>query len=220
MNIDYLIRLLLATACGALLGLERKSKQHTVGPRTLILISLSSALLTILSIVTAAGDGVVTGDCTRITAGIVTGIGFLGAGAIIKSGLNIRGLTTAGVVWSAAALGISAGAGQYILTVVTLILILLSLLIFSWVEHKSFPQEKSKILSIVYGEGTFDIQTARKILRGADLIERDLNITQTIPEKKSILRFWIKVPSKLDLPKLTQELLTTGNVTKVSLSDE
>lgn len=226
--IDCTIRLLLSFFCGAVLGAERKTRQHTVGLRTLILIAVSSCLLTMISTLSAAGDlgKTVTGDCTRVTAAIVTGIGFLGAGAIIHTGLNIRGLTTAAIIWSAAALGVSSGAGQYFLTIATLALIAICLLIFSKVEYKLFPQEKSKILTIVYstlisGESAqyVDIENVRKILLKYCLIEHDLNITQSVKEEKTILRFWVKVPGVLNLPELTKNLLLTGDVTKIALSD-
>lgn len=226
--IDYTIRLLMAFFCGAVLGAERKTRQHTVGLRTLILISVSSCLLTMLSTLTANGDFGVTasGDCTRVTAGIVTGIGFLGAGAIIRTGLNIRGLTTAAIIWSASALGVASGAGQYFLTTVTLAIIIVCLFIFSKIEYKLFPQEKSKILTIVYATLISDGESERikiadvqRVLVEHNLIEHDINITQSVKDEKTILKFWVKVPSKVNLSLLTEKLLKTGNVTKIALSD-
>ena len=105
-QIEYLIRIGLSFACSFVLGLERKSHQHTVGIRTLVLMGLSSCLLSILSIHMAEFP-VVKGDPTRIAAGVITGIGFLGGGAILKQGLNIRGLTTAAIIFSTSATTVS-----------------------------------------------------------------------------------------------------------------
>jgi len=102
-------RLLLAAGLGAVIGLEREYHQKPAGLRTNILIALGSALLTILSI--AIGTDGSTPD--RIAAQIVTGIGFLGGGAILHSRNSIHGMTTAATIWVNAAIGIAAGAGEF-----------------------------------------------------------------------------------------------------------
>ena len=104
--IDYAIRLAASLVCGFCLGLERKMRQHTVGIRTLTLLSVSSCLLTIVSSYLASSVAV-DGDPTRVAAGVITGIGFLGAGAIVNQGLNIRGLTSAAIIFTSAASGVA-----------------------------------------------------------------------------------------------------------------
>jgi putative Mg2+ transporter-C (MgtC) family protein len=111
---DLTVRLGTAALLGALLGLEREIHGHQAGMRTHMLVALGSALFTILSIYgfpQAPGEGVA--DPSRISAQIVTGIGFLGAGAIVTFGPNVRGLTTAASLWVMAAIGLAAGAGAY-----------------------------------------------------------------------------------------------------------
>lgn len=107
----YAARLLLAAFLGALVGLERELHDHPAGMRTHLLVSLGSAGFTVLSIAMAQGPGA---DPTRIAAQIVSGIGFLGAGAILKEGATIRGLTTAASLWSVAAVGMASGAGLWV----------------------------------------------------------------------------------------------------------
>jgi putative Mg2+ transporter-C (MgtC) family protein len=102
-------RLLLAAGLGAVIGLEREYHQKPAGLRTNILIALGSALLTILSI--SIGTDGSTPD--RIAAQIVTGIGFLGGGAILRSGMSVHGMTTAATIWVNAAVGMAAGAGEF-----------------------------------------------------------------------------------------------------------
>jgi putative Mg2+ transporter-C (MgtC) family protein len=111
---DILLRLLLAAALGALLGTERELRRKSAGFRTNILIALGSAMFTILS-VGIGDDG--AADRTRIAAQIVTGIGFLGAGAIMRTDSGVHGLTTAATIWVNAALGMAAGAGRYQLAI-------------------------------------------------------------------------------------------------------
>src|SRR3954471_3857195 len=126
-------RLLLAAVLGALIGLEREMHGHPAGMRTHLLVSVGSALFTALSIYgfTSASGGENV-DPTRIAAQIVTGIGFLGAGAIIQYGTSIRGLTTAGSLWATAAIGMAAGAGQAIIAIVAWAIVLFSLWPLNW----------------------------------------------------------------------------------------
>jgi putative Mg2+ transporter-C (MgtC) family protein len=116
--LDFTLRLLLAGGLGAAIGLERELWRKPAGLRTNILIALGSALLTMVSIEIGGG----TPD--RIASQIVTGVGFLGGGAILRSGKSIHGMTTAATIWVNAAIGMAAGAGQFAMataaTVVTL----------------------------------------------------------------------------------------------------
>jgi putative Mg2+ transporter-C (MgtC) family protein len=112
---ELLERLLLAAACGALIGLEREWRQKAAGLRTNMLIAMGAALFTVMSIEMAGGPGA---DPTRIASQIVTGVGFLGAGAILRTGAHVRGLTTAATIWMNAAVGVAAGGGEYRLAAV------------------------------------------------------------------------------------------------------
>jgi len=119
------LRVLLAMALGAIIGFQRGKAEKPAGMRDLILISTGSALFTVVSIY---GFGA---DPARVAAGIVTGIGFLGAGAIIRRGEGgvVKGLTTAATIWITAGIGLAAGAGMYIIAAVTTFLVLVILLL-------------------------------------------------------------------------------------------
>ena len=115
---DALLRLVFACVLGAAIGFEREIRDREAGIRTHLLVSLGAALFTIVSAYgfhefLVGGGTVVRADPSRIAAQIVTGIGFLGAGAIIREGLSVRGLTTAATLWVVAAIGMSCGAGYY-----------------------------------------------------------------------------------------------------------
>jgi len=119
-----ILRLLLATALGAIIGYQRERAGKAAGLRTHILICVGAALFTIASLY---GFGA-TADPARVAAGIVAGIGFLGAGAIIRTGEGIvAGLTTAATIWAVAGIGLAAGAGLYLASAVTTALILIVL---------------------------------------------------------------------------------------------
>jgi putative Mg2+ transporter-C (MgtC) family protein len=130
-QVDISTRLLAAAFFGAVIGLEREIHGHQAGMRTHMLVSLGSAIFTVLSIYafSPVGGGV---DPSRISAQIVTGIGFLGAGAIVKFGTNVRGLTTAASLWVVASVGLAAGTGWYFVGALGTALAVLSL----WPVHR------------------------------------------------------------------------------------
>ena len=143
LDIDIAIRLVVATFLGALIGLEREVHGKEAGFKTYSLVCLGSALMMIVSFdVFMLFNGVATVDPGRIAAQAVTGIGFLGAGAIIRSTAgSIRGLTTAAGIWSACAIGLACGLGLYKQAIFTTILVLVVLVIFSRVQRNILPKK-------------------------------------------------------------------------------
>lgn len=129
LQLDLSIRIILAAALGLAVGFEREIHGHPAGLRTHMLVAAGSGLFTVLSAYGFSGepDQAVVVDPTRVAAQIVSGIGFLGAGAILKDGVVIRGLTTAASLWATAAVGMAAGAGEYIIGIVATATILISL---------------------------------------------------------------------------------------------
>jgi len=125
-EIEIAIRLVLAAVFGAAVGYERRSSDKPAGLRTLSLVAVGSALFTIIS-----AFGFETADQSRVAAQIVTGVGFLGAGTILRSGGSISGLTTAATIWATAAIGMAVGSGLYIAAVGGTALMLAILYLFA-----------------------------------------------------------------------------------------
>ena len=129
---EVILRVVLAAALGGAIGLERELRDREAGLRTHLLVSVGAALFTLVSAYAwtdwtfSTRDGLVF-DPTRIAAQVVTGIGFLGAGAIIRQGLSVKGLTTAATLWVVAAIGMAAGVGYYEAALVTTALVLVTL---------------------------------------------------------------------------------------------
>lgn len=141
-DIDFAIRLGVATLLGAVIGLEREVHGKEAGFKTYSLVCLGSALMMLVSIdVFEIYKGVATVDPGRIAAQAVTGIGFLGAGAIIRSQAGIKGLTTAAGIWAACAIGLACGLGLYKQAVMTTLLVLMILVIFSKVQRSMLPKK-------------------------------------------------------------------------------
>lgn len=142
-NIEILIRLILSGVLSGLVGFEREIRGRAAGLRTHILVGLSSCLLMLVSVYVAQsfGEGCIF-DPGRIAAGVVTGIGFLCAGAIIRAGESITGLTTAASLWAVAALGLAIGIGFYVAACVVTILILTTLFFLSKLERSISKSKK------------------------------------------------------------------------------
>jgi putative Mg2+ transporter-C (MgtC) family protein len=160
--LDVVFRLLLAGVLGGAIGLERELREREAGLRTHLLVSVGAALFTLVSAYawrdfSFGFQSGVTFDPTRIAAQIVTGIGFLGAGAIIRQGLSVRGLTTAATLWVVAAIGMAAGAGYWEAATATTVLVILSLwplrIAAHWVLERFEPQHERRLLVELQGGG-------------------------------------------------------------------
>ena len=125
-EIEIAVRLLLAAVFGAAVGYERRSADKPAGLRTLSLVAVGSALFTMIS-----AFGFESADQSRVAAQIVTGVGFLGAGTILRSGVTVSGLTTAATIWATAAIGMAVGSGMYIASAAGTALILIILYVFA-----------------------------------------------------------------------------------------
>lgn len=139
---ELILRLILAVVLGLALGWERHRVHKPASYKTLILVCLGSALFSILSFLGIADRGYSV-NIAQIASGIVTGIGFLGAGAIIRSGEDVLGLTTAASIWITAAVGMAVGFGWYVLAVVTTLLVIGVLYFLEHWEYRSTPPSDS-----------------------------------------------------------------------------
>lgn len=153
-TIDYLhitTRLLLAGLLGGLIGLEREQSNHPAGFRTHILVCVGSTLIMLVSIYGFSewmNHPNVRSDPARLAAQVISGIGFLGAGTILRHGFTVSGLTTAASLWVVAAIGLSVGTGFYFAAVITTILVLISLILLNKLEHYFLRSRRLRILKV------------------------------------------------------------------------
>lgn len=149
MTLELVFRLLASIALGAIVGLERELNRRPAGLRTHILVCMGSCLFTIASIYILPPSSQ-TIDYSRIAAGIVTGIGFIGAGSIIASKGQVRGITTAASLWIVAAIGLMVGLGNYVLSLAAAVLSLLVLMVGKMEkEMESELEEKKNVVENV-----------------------------------------------------------------------
>ena len=201
---EAIFELILAAVCGGLVGLERELRGRQAGFRTNLLVCVGSALVMIVSNHVAraqwpspAGSNVtITIDPARIAYGVMAGIGFLGAGTILKNGGSVRGLTTAAGLWCVAALGLAAGLGMYVVTIGATVLVLLALWLLDYFEDL-FPRthyrgigvrcrwEPGAIIRVVdwlkaFGFTVVDVQFRRT----ADMKDVDVDVRVSFGKKK------------------------------------
>ena len=136
-DLEVLIRLGVAAFVGAIVGIDRERQGKPAGLRTHVLVSAGAALF----VVAAAETGMPTSDMSRVIQGVAAGVGFLGAGAILKlsDSREILGLTTAATIWMTAALGVAAGLGRLWLAAIAAILTLVTLMVLGWIENRLWP---------------------------------------------------------------------------------
>jgi putative Mg2+ transporter-C (MgtC) family protein len=220
---EVLLRLALAAVLGGVLGLERELREREAGLRTHLLVSVGSALFTIVSAYgfhefLASGDPVVRADPARIAAQIVTGIGFLGAGAIIRQGLSIRGLTTAATLWVVAAIGLAAGAGYYSAAVITTLLALFSLWPLRIAAHiftSRFRTETGRLLAqLPAGTGPGELITEIERLGGR---LQALEISHEADRRTVLLD--VTLPPRADAPRIIARLAELDDVLEIRWTD-
>jgi putative Mg2+ transporter-C (MgtC) family protein len=218
---DMIIRLALGFAAGAILGFERSSRRQVAGLRTHILIAMGANLLMLLSIwLPQEFNGMKNGDPGRIAAQVVSGIGFLGAGAIIRLGNNIRGLTTAASLWFAAAVGLAIGAGMFLAAGIAEAAGLFTLLVLGKLERKIFPAERLKVLEIIYKNNTADTKEALGLISASGIRIQSVDVNQGSKERGTRLRLLAGIPHTVDIAVLAKKIKASGHVGKVEIKEK
>jgi len=190
-----LIKIALAVVCGGILGLERQYKNKTAGFRTIIVICLGSTIFTMV----AQNAGQVA------NLNIVTGIGFIGAGVIFKDDIAVSGLTTAAVIWISAAIGMAVGSGNYLLALVSTVLTLIVLILFSMLESYIDKVHRDKLFVIEFTNGDYEnLENIRSLIAAHHLTSQ----TAQISKKDGCLQAAIWVTgNRKNVSKLDEELL-------------
>ncbi len=205
MDITYtdVIKILIAFALGALLGLEREYRSKPAGFRTLIMITVGATIFTILSYRIGSG----TPD--RIAANIITGIGFIGAGVIFKEGMKVSGMTTASTIWIAAAIGMSVGYGAYYLAGGVTILVLFILMLLQRLE-KSFDRvHQVKFYKISFRVEEYSIDELEKNLTDCGV---NHTINKVLKNNNEVIVFYKIGANKNCFQKLDTYLMETKTI--------
>ncbi|HXJ21290.1 MAG TPA: MgtC/SapB family protein [Polyangia bacterium] len=212
LQLEILLRILLGAGLGAVIGLERDLHERPAGLRTHTLVALAAATFMVVSTRFvffqhyAAGD-LVAVDTSRIAASVVSGIGFLGAGAILRTGITIRGLTTAAALWLVAAIGMAAGGGMYAVAVFTTVLGLVTLTLLRRFEDRGEPFTRLR-LTLTLDEGAAPIGIVVQALSqaGAKVAEEAYETAAD----QSRLTLEVRTPPRLQTHDLAATIRAVG----------
>ena len=220
---EELVRVAVAAGLGGAVGLERELREREAGFRTHLLVSVGSCLFTIVSAYgfhefLVGGGNVVRADPTRIAAQVVTGIGFLGAGAIIRQGFSVRGLTTAATLWVVAAIGMASGAGYWSAAVITAALVLfwlcpLRLLAFRVTTHFR-PQTDRLLAQLPSGESPAPLIERLEALGGR---LHSLEVGHEADRRTVLMD--VTLPPRADAPSIVARLSELEHVLEVRWGD-
>lgn len=211
-EIEKVIRLLISALLGGLIGMEREVSNRPAGLRTHILVSVGSTLIMLVSVdgFRSLGDGTISGDPARLAAQVISGIGFLGAGTIMRTGNSIKGLTTAASLWVCAGIGLAIGVGYYLGAIVTVGIVLIVLKKLGIFEKRLSKKQYKTIEVVVTNKpgiigqigtlfGKYSIS-----IKDIDILENDYKYDEE--DTTMEIQFIVKMPSNFDEYNFKREL--------------
>lgn len=211
------IRVALIIIFAGAVGWNREGKNHGAGFRTHILIGLASTVLMLLSIFIPEFYSVVGGDPSRIAAQVVSGVGFLCAGAIMKFGLTVKGLNTAASIWIVSAIGLLVGAGLYYAGFLTTVATLIILVLFDLVEERYFGKYEYKVLILDLKQKKFHRKGFKELLLRNKLRLVSESFMQDYQTKNAQIKLTIAMPRDFDILKIVDEFRNLADVIKISI---
>ena len=214
-------KLVLSMLLGATIGIERRRKGQIAGMRTFALISMGATLAMLISIyIPQEYLGLKNGDPGRIAAQVVSGVGFLGAGAIIRMKGSVRGLTTAAGIWMAACLGLSVGAGMYLVSIIATLLIIFILVNIERIELRHNFLWESKIIRVKVHGILEDIQAVRDILKDNDIHISDEFMKYDYDNELTIVNFMVRSKGGVNVPLMFNTIKEKSNAVSITITNE
>ncbi|MDE6086032.1 MAG: MgtC/SapB family protein [Muribaculaceae bacterium] len=216
-----IFKMLLSLVLGSIVGFERKRKGQSAGLRTFALIAMGATLAMLLSIyVPQEYLGLKNGDPGRIAAQVISGIGFLGAGAIIQMKGSVKGLTTAAGIWMVATLGMAVGVGMYLVSIVATLLILFILVQLERIEHKVNMGSESRIIRIKTASIVTDIQPYRSLMRTSKVHVTNIYVEYDYETHITKLNLVVLVKDNVDLIHLFEKIRAINPTLSITLANQ
>lgn len=220
-TLSSVYKLLLSMVLGCLVGYQRKKRGQTAGVRTFSLIAMGATLAMILSIyVPQEYWGLKNGDPGRIAAQVVTGIGFLGAGAIIQMKGSVRGLTTAAGIWMVATIGLAVGVGMYMISVIATLMILFVLALLERFERHINMGNEARIIRVRLATIVDDIEQYRAVLRDHKVVLTNFYVDYDFEANMTHLNLVVLVPETVNYITLFKNLKTVYPTKSITLSTQ
>lgn len=219
--IGAITKLVLSLILGATIGIERRRKGQIAGLRTFALISMGATLAMLISIyIPQEYLGLKNGDPGRIAAQVVSGVGFLGAGAIIQMKGSVRGLTTAAGIWMTACIGLAVGAGMYLISIIATLLNIFILVNIERLEQRHNFMWESKIIRVKVHGIIQDIQPLRDIIVGNDVHISDEFMKFDYGNQVTIVNFMIRSKSNVDVPAMFNAIKEHSDPISITITNE
>lgn len=218
---NSMFRLILSMVLGMVVGAERKRKGQIAGIRTFALISMGACLAMLLSIyVPQVYLGLKNGDPGRIAAQVITGIGFIGGGAMIHMKGAVRGLTTAAGIWMTAIIGMAVGIGMYLCSIGATLLILLTLVTFDQYEKRRKLGQEAKVVSITVDGIVTDIEAYKAVLAENKVHLSTFFVEYNYAENKTEMNFVVLVHAYTEMLPVLSSLSSVNPTIKLTLSSQ
>ena len=216
-----IVKLVLSLTLGAVIGIERRRKGQIAGLRTFALISTGATLAMLISIyIPQEYLGLKNGDPGRIAAQVVSGVGFLGAGAIIQMKGSVRGLTTAAGIWMTACIGLAVGAGMYLISIIATLLIIFILVNIERIEQRHNFLWETKIIRVKMHGIIDDIQPLRDTITSNKVHISDEFMKFDYEDGFTIINFMVRSTSSVNVPALFSEIKQQGDPISITISNE
>ena len=200
-----MVRIVVSFVIGMLVGIERETHDQPAGLRTHILISVGATVVMLISIfIPQTFTELQNGDPGRIAAQVVSGIGFLGAGAILKYGADVKGLTTAASIWAMAALGLAVGAGMFIVAFIGAGVILFALTVMNLFEKRVFKERTVRKIELYVKKKDSDIQKLKETLKKQDIKVISTGFERNVNDATDKIVFLVGVTRKINIQKLSE----------------
>ena len=214
-------KLLLSLVLGAVVGLERRHKGQIAGMRTFALITMGATLAMLVSIyIPQEYLGLKNGDPGRIAAQVISGIGFLGAGAIIQMKGSVRGLTTAAGIWMAACIGLAVGAGMYVVATIACFLIIFVLLSLELCEKHLFKGNEQKIVRLKVNKIVTDASDYRQSFKDFHVHVSDEFLRYDYTLGTTTINFMVRSRDNTNFIGLFNQLHSQGDILSLTLTNE
>lgn len=213
---EIIFKLTLACVLGGVIGLERESLNRPAGLRTYTLVCVGSALAMLVSMdMYYSYRQTVNADPGRIAAQVISGIGFLGAGTIMREGATVRGLTTAAGLWTVACIGLAVGAGLYIPAIATTILILFVLIYFIKIEDIFSGTREYKGLVLVVEDRPGQVGIIGSQLGELNVLIKDIQLTRLDTGDDLEIELLVELPSGMNINQVVEELSQAPGLRKI-----
>lgn len=218
---NALFRLTLSMVLGMVVGYERKRKGQIAGIRTFALMSMGACLAMLLSIyVPQVYLGLKNGDPSRIAAQVITGVGFIGGGAMIQNKGSVRGLTTAAGIWITAIIGMAIGVGMYTCGILATVLCVVILVTFEWYESGRHIGQENRVLNVTVHEIVGDLAPYRSVFEDCRVHVSTFYIDYDYDNQTTVISFVVLAPAHGDLLPVMARMRTLAPTQSITLSSQ